>query len=69
MKCQLCGKEIEGEPINKLEYIYAMPHYNPTFFLRFNVGVKSHGGIEKAQLCKACLKKMFMVFEKEAFDE
>ena len=27
MKCQLCNNEIEGELSNKLEHIYAMPHY------------------------------------------
>lgn len=69
MKCQLCGKETEGEPMHKLEHIYAMPHYNPTFFLRFNVGVKSHGGIEKAQLCEDCMKELLKVLYEEVSNE
>lgn len=59
MKCQFCGKEIEGEPQNKIMYILAKEHYDPTFFLTFSVAIKAHGGREKAQLCEHCFKYLY----------
>lgn len=67
MKCQFCGKEIEGKPLDALRMIAAEEHYIPTFFLRFYVDVdaKDGHGIVRAQLCKHCMKELYTTLGKE----